>query len=418
MKKTKAFILIAVSAVLLVGCSRNGDAIQNGKLPAGGEKTDLATSEGQEVMKNRLEAVSKAYEELNLDSVAITSEVSGFNVAFNANLEQEKGGKFSLEAGIKDFGAKAEMKAAKDGKNVKASFSNKTTGGNFSLKGSLPEKEGEKNANVDASLSLSGIEANAYLSENKAYIDMSNKGIETFVKNTETFVNKTMGQIKETALAGNITYLIQSYELDEIYDFEKGRFDLVSAYNKNLPDKKIAIKGKEPVEWPTISADEVAEETSISLDDIGTYVKSLAEMDIDLEFITYKNDSFGFSVSLDKESMKALAKAADNEEYETWYSVLPNMFTNLTCNVSALFNKDNLLESIGFAYECDAKIDNSLMKSMGYSESMFKSLDVNYSLKAKESISIKYGNIDVQLPDFSDYKEVEIDYDELKERSN
>lgn len=413
MKKTKAIIFIAASAILLMGCSRGGGgAVNDGKLPSGGEKTDLATSEGQELMKNRMDAVSKAYEGLDLESVSITSETSGVNVALDANVEMKDVGKISLEAGLKGFGMKEELKAAKDGKNAKASISAKTTGGNVSVKASLPGKEQGKTANLDASLSLSGIEANAYLADNNFYADMSNKGNETFVKNAETFVNTLIDQFKETAFGSYLPYLISNYDVDDlgdIYDVKTNHFNFVTAYNKYLPEKKIAIKGNTPFEWPTISTDEIEEETSIELDDIGEYMKQLAEMKINIEIVTYKDGAFGFSAALDKESLKAVAKMTGSDSNETWYNSLPDMFSNLECNVSAYFNKDNLLESVGFAYDCEAKMDKALLKTMGADVEGLTAFDVKYSLKAKETVSIKYGNVEVKLPDFSDYKEIKMD---------
>lgn len=413
MKKTKAIIFIAASAILLMGCSRgSGGAVRDGKLPSGGEKTDLATSEGQDLMKNRMDAVSKAYEGLDLESVSITSETSGVNVAIDANAEMKDVGKISLEAGLKGFGMKAELKAAKDGKNAKASISAKTTGGNVSVKASLPGKEQGKTANLDASLSLSGIEANAYLADNNFYADMSNKGNETFVKNAETFVNTLIDQFKETAFGSYLPYLISNYDVDDlgdIYDVKTNHFNFVTAYNKYLPEKKIAIKGNTPFEWPTISIDEIEEETSIELDDIGEYMKQLAEMKIDIEIVTYKDGAFGFSTALDKESLKAVAKMTGSDSNETWYNSLPDMFSNLECNVSAYFNKDNLLESVGFTYDGEAKMDKALLKTMGADVEGLTAFDVNYSLKAKETVSIKYGNVEVKLPDFSDYKEIKMD---------
>ena len=405
MKKTKTFILIVASAFLLMACRSNGAGVQDGKLPSGGEKTDLATSEGQEVMKTRLDAVSKAYDGIDLESVSFTSVTSGVNLNYKANLEMDQLGKINLEAGVKGFGAKVEMKAAKDGKNAKASVSAKTTGGNITVKGTIPGKEQGKTADINASLSLSGIEANAYLSGSKTYVDMSSKGNETFVKNAETFANKLMDQVNNSMFSAYTMYLAQADGIGEVYDAKTGHFNLLTAYNKYLPEKKIAIDGYEPVQWPSISTKDM-EETPISVDNINEAIKALAQMKIGLELVTYKNDSFGLTASLDKESFIALLQATGYAEGNSMYTALPNMFTNLKCNVSAFFNKDNLLESVGFAYECDAKIDSSFLRSMGMTEQSFKAFDMSYSLKAEETVSIKYNGIDVKLPDFSDYKAV------------
>ena len=408
MKKTKTIIFIAASAILLMGCSRGGGgAVNDGKLPSGGEETSLATSEGKELMKNRLNAVSEAYEGLDLDSVALTSTLSGFNVGLEANVEVKDIGKISIDAGVKNYGFKAEMKAAKDGKGVKASATTKTTGGNVSIKGSLPGKEQGKTAKIDASLSLSGVEENAYLANKNVYVDVSSNGNETFVKNTETFANKLIDQINDSMLGSLVPYYIQGYGLNEmgdVYDAKTGHFNLVSAYNKYLPEKKIALKNYANFEWPTISFDESKDEDSIDLSQISEGIQYLAEMKVDLNIVTYKNGAFGITASLDKESLKAIMRLTGLES--DYYTAIVNMFTTVECNASAYFNKDNLLESVGFAYNCEAKMDKSFMKAMGVEEQALTAFDVKYSLKAEEKVAIKYGGIEVKLPDFSDYKEM------------
>lgn len=411
MKKIKIFILIATSTLLFTGCRKNASPVKDGKLPAGGEKADLATSEGQEVMKTRLDAAAKVYDDLNLESVSITSETSGIEVSVNAKVESKLYGNITLEEGIKGFGVKEEMKAAKDGKNVKASASVKTTGGSLSIKGFLPGKEQGKTANIDASLSLSGINANAYLSGNKTYVDVSNAGNETFVKNVETFTNKLLGQANESMYGEYISMLGKFNYVDEVYDTSKKQFNFVDAYKKYLPDKKIAIPSGN-YEWPTISSQDLEaleEKSEISLDNIGEAIQTLKEMKIDLEFVTYKDESFGVTAALGKEALKALvANFADNSE-NTWYNTIADMFSGFTVNASAYFNKDNLLQSVGFAIDCEAKIDKSLLKFYGVDVSTFDSYDMSYALKGKETINIKYNGVEVDLPDFSDYKEIKLE---------
>ena len=408
MKKINVFILIAASTLLFTGCRKNSSPVHDGKLPEGGEKADLATSEGQEVLQTRLEAVTKVYDELKLESVSITSETSGVEVSARANVESDLYGKINVEEGLKGFGTKAEMKVAKDGNNVKASSSFKTTGGNLLIKGSLPGKEQGKTVDLDASLSLAGIGAKAYLSGNKTYVDMSNSGNETFVKNVETFANKLLGQADETMYAQLIGRID---DIDEVYDLEKKQFNLVDAYNKAFPNKKIAIPSGN-YEWPTISSknlEELEEKAEISLDNIGEAIQMLNEMKIDLEIVTYKDDSFGVSMALGKDALKALITNFTNNSDNDMFNTLVNMVSGFTVNASAYFNKDNLLQSVGFSFDCEAKIDQQILKYYSAETSLFKTCDVSYSVKGQETINFKYNDAKVDLPDFSDYKEVELE---------
>ena len=132
-------------------------------------------------------------------------------------------------------------------------------------------------------------------------------------------------------------------------------------------------------------------------------------MRIDLEIVTYKDDSFGVSMALGKDALKALITNFTNNSDNDMYNTLVNMVSGFTVNASAYFNKDNLLQSVGFSFDCEAKIDQQILKYYSAEASLFKTCDVSYVVKGQETINFKYNDAKVDLPDFSDYKEVELE---------
>ena len=427
MKKTKLLVLTAMTALLLTGCTTSsGSSAKAGSLPSGGKSVDVTTEAGQEVMQARLESATKAYQGLDLESFSATAVTSGVTATVKADATAEGVGAISLDAGIKDFGSKVELKAAKDDKNLKASLSASTTGGSLYLKGSIPGSEEGKTAKLDASLSLKGVAVNAYISGSKAYVDLSNSGNDKLVSGAQTFVNTLLSQAETSMFGALLPMLGQIEALQGIYDAEKNEFKLVDLYNTYVTDKKMAIDMGQPVAWPEFSASGEAEaeaDASISAEQIGQAIQMLNQMKVKVEFKTYSGDGFGVAVSVDKEALLALASSflpAPSQDLS--YDEEPGMVEEATSpdvlgiieeavskfslSASVYFNKKGLLESAGFALDMEAGLKDASV--LGDYAATFSTFTVNVTAKASEKIDLKYNGVKVSLPSFDGYKELQL----------
>ena len=410
MKKFKLLVFVMMSSMTLIGC-RAGGAANTGKLPSGGESVDLKTEEGKTILKDRVNNAVKAYADLKLESISVTSTTSGVTATASTDFTMQGLGNVKMDAGIKDFGAKVELKAAKNDKYLDGSLVVSTTGGNIYAKGSLPGLEQGKVAKIDANLSLKGAKASAYLdgSEGKAYVDLSNSGNEKLVKNAESFANTLMDQLTKSSLGAMIpTYLDQAYGIEEFYNKSTKQFDFVTPYNKYLPEKKMAFDLGTKVEFPEEELGEALSQLSgfeIDLAQIEQVAEMLYQLDIGFEFVVYKNNAFGFSVGMDKNSLKTILNTAGGEDAAEAIKVIDSMVDKFSVNASVYFNKNFLLESAGFSADIALKIDS--LADLGLDQQtaqMFESFKASAQLKGKESIAIKYNSDKVSLPNFSDYK--------------
>ncbi len=417
MKKTKLLVLTAMTALALAGCNNKA---KEGELPSGGKTVDVTTEAGKATLKDRLNAVSKAYEENSFDSASLTGTLSGVNLNATANAEmgdEETSYNINLEAEIKDFGAKAEVKAAKHAKgageqydSVDGSASIKTTGGTVSLKGTLPGSEQGKTASIDSSLSLKdGLDAKAYLSGSKLYLDISAESNNKLVKNTNTFANTLLGQLKES-MFGSFIALLPSAGLPEgLFDAEKLEFTLDEFYANNVKDKKVFLDMGAPVEWPAFKAEESQEDTS-SIDEAINAITELANMNIGFEFKTYSGNAFGFAFSMNKDSIKNIIRNTTKDEQEATALVgqVDKLLSKFTLDADVYFNKKALLESAGISFNVGANLDKDIL---GDYSAMFKSFSANIEASAKAKVELKYGGVKVSFPSFADFKELKLSGD-------
>ena len=408
MKKTKSIIFIAVSAFLLMGCGGKSSHIKDGKLSKSGEKTDLTTQDGQKKLKSQLDSVQNAYKDLKFESFGATLTASNVNYAVKADVDIKQIGKIEADVGLKDFGGKVEFKAAKNGKNVDASLSSQSTGGTLSVKGTLPGKDGKSSAKIDTTLSMKGIKGDLYLQGSKVYADLSNSGNETFVKNTETFVNKFMDQFSESMFGTYLQYLGEVDELAPFYDAKTNHFKLVETYNKYLPEKKIAVDMGQPLEWPEIPTDVLAN-YSVDAETIAMVAQYLAQMKIDFSLTTYKAGDYGFEIAINKDSIKTILNMAGAPS--DVMSSVDKILTKCSFNAAAYFNKENLLEEVGFAMDLEASVTDSILKTLGAQpEEMFNKFEVSGSSKCSLLLKLQYENVKVSFPSFNDYKVMSLGY--------
>lgn len=410
MKNIKLLVLTAMSALTLVGC--NGG--KTGTLPSGGKKVDVTTEEGQATLKEKLSGVQKAYTALTFDSASLTSTTSDVNLSAKLNAEAESLGKITLDANLKDFGAKAEAKVAKHAKgegeeydSVDASLSAKTTSGSLSVKGSLPgQKEGET-AELDASVSLKGLDASAYLSGSKIYGDISASSNDKLVTDIDAFGNTLLGQLKESMFGALLPYVLPDGIPEELFNKAELKLTLAEFYSKNVTDKKVFIDMGKPVEWPAIEQQEEAQQEADGLDEFVAQIAELAKQNIGFEFKTYSNSTFGFAFAMSKESLVNLAKANSETEEEGNKNAeqIEKFVSKFTFNADVYFNKNFLLESAGLSFNADVKLDKSIL---GDGAETFTTFDGTVSAKATEKVELKYGGVKVEFPSFEDYKELKL----------
>ncbi len=389
MKQTKLLVLTAMSALLLTGCDALMGGNSAGKLPSGGKTEDLSTEEGQATLKARLASTTEAYKGLEFNALSLDASSSfSLNGSVKANLNGF--GDFNLSAGINNFNTKSSLVAAKDedGK-VAASYTASTTSGTVSLKGTVPgTKEGTK-VNVSSSASISGAKAGAYLKGDKLYV--SADGNKAVASNIDKFANKLVEDLSKDE--GYVSLL--NFALANLDFVENGKFNIAGLYENE--DKKVYQQLDEAIDWPVI--EEEAEE--IDEDDIEDAVEEIDEIaakDLGFEFKTYSNNGYGLSFALNKDRiLKLIEDEEDKEGFAEYVS-------KLELKASVYFNKNYLLESIGFSYNVSAKLDKGILDEDD--QAKFEEFSAEISSKGSFELDVKYNQGTVSYPsDLDEYVE-------------
>lgn len=409
MKNTKLLVLTAMSALILVGCNSSKKADPTPSTDTG-KVVDVTTEEGKATLKSKLNSTIDAYKNLKLDSASLKA-TAGLNagVKFDATLDGT--GDIKLDANLKDFGAEAEVKVVKQAKgegeeydSLNASLVAKTTSGSLSLKGSLPGivDEGQEEAQpapIDASLSLKGAEAGAYIYGDKLYLNIANDGNEALVKGVDTFANTLMGQLNESIFGPLVSYLLSSSEdIGQIYDFEESKFIIADLY-KEMAENVYLDLGKK-VEFPTIEQDEEIK----GVDEAIESIVELAKQKIGFQFKTFKDDSYGFELAMDKASLLTLI-ALNGEEAQETVQQVDKYVSKFSVNANIHFSKDFLLESAGTSFAVEGSLDKTILGD--YSEA-FSSFKTDLSLSGNVQAEAKYNGVTINFPSFEDYKEVKL----------
>lgn len=409
MKNIKLLVLTAMASLTLVGCGG-----KTGSLPSGGKSVDLSSEEGQATLKEKLNDAQKAYSELSFDSVSTTATLSGLTLNGKVNAEMENFGKINVEAGLKDFGGKVELKSAKHAKgegeaydSLDASLVAKTTSGSLSIKGSVPGKEEGKTAKLDSSLSLKGAEGAAYVSGNRIYLNGAAEGNTKLANNVDTFANKLLGQLQESAFAPLLAYIIPSDIPEEIFNRKDLKFTLGDYWKEASKEAQIYLQMDKPIEWPTFEAEQPKEGEKSDIDEFIEGAAELAKQNVGFEFRTYSNNAFGFAFAMNKESLINLVKAtaeSEQEGKETAESI-DKYISKFTLNADVYFNKNCLLESAGISFSLDAKLEKD---TLGESGAAFTTFDASLSAKGSAKAEVKYGGVKVEFPSFDGYKEFKL----------
>ena len=407
MKKTKFLVLAMMSTLTLVGCG--GGNSSTDKLPSGGNEVDLKEDTGVETLRGCVANAREAYADKDLTSASLKSKTSGglgLDVKASTII-----GDIALKLDAKDLGLETEASVAKSDKgNVDAAVKASTTGGSVALSGSLPKeldltaimtgKPSEKpveyvsfSGNVD----LKGAKANAYLNENKAYVDYS--GNEAVVGRVDTFLNGLYGQLKDSAL-GMVFSLLDDFEF-----FNEDKFIFSELYAKE--DSKIFFDLGNPVVWPEMP--EQSEEEKEAIDTVVNTIVEFAKEDLGLTFKTYSGKGFGFQFALSKEGiMTYINNNVDKEEFNT--EAFDKYLKKLSLNAAVLFDSKALLQSVGFSLDVEAKLDEfpDVGEAAEMVKSLVKSFEATVSLKASESLEFKWNSGKVSFPSFDGYVEKQL----------
>lgn len=410
MKKLNLLVLSTFAALALVGCNKAKD----GELPSGGKEVDVTTEAGQATLKERMKGMEDAYRNLSADSLSLTSTTSGVNLTAKVDAEMDQVGKVSLDAQIKDVGAKLEAKAAKHAKgegeeydSVDAQVALETTSGSVALKGSLPGAKENTTSSFDASLNLKGVKASAYLLGSKVYVDLSDKGNDTFVKGVDEFGNRVLTGLKDSFVGMLLPYILPEDIPEELLDRKELKLTLADYYNALLPEKQFYVETGAAIQWPFAKQEQPAQDEK-ALDGFVQGIAGYAEKGIGLTFKTYDKKSFGFALAMSKESLIAIAKAQSESEEDAKTAVeqINKVFTKFSFKADVFFNKEGLLESIGATFDIEAKLDKSVLGDAGET---FTTFGAEISGKGTEKIALKYGGVKVSFPDFKNFKELKIE---------
>lgn len=387
MKKKSLLVLAAMATLTLVGCNGGSNP---GSLPSGGKEVDLTQEEGATVLKERLNATAKAYAGLSYDSLQVVSTTSGVNLGLDV-AAVASGMNMKANVNLKGFGAKAELNVAKSSEgSLDASLVAKTTGGSLSVKGELPDAE-QKAVKISSDLSLKGAEVDAYISGSNVYVNAENSGNLALVKGVDKFANKLLDDLKKTVFG----LLIEPY-LSDLPVIKEGAFDITSFYSE--ANKKVKLPMEEAIAWPI--SGEVPEGEIEGLDQAVEAIKGVAAQGIGLSFKTYNDNGYGFALGMDK---AALLKLVGDDGAET----VNKLVNKLSVSVSAYFNKQFLLESVGFSFELAMKAE-SLADFGGDAAEVagaFESFNASLTAKAQEELKINYGKGKVSFPSFEGYQE-------------
>lgn len=401
--KKQLLVLTAMTALLLVGCNSS----KTGTLPSGGKDVDVTTEDGQATLKAKLNSTVEAYKNLKLDSASLTATTSGVNVSADVKASMTNVGEMSLNASLKDFGAKVELKAARHEKgegeeydSLDASLVAKTTGGSVKLSGSVPGEEEGKTAKLDASLSLKGAEVGAYVTGSKLYVNLANDGNQKLAEGVDAFANKLLGQLKESSFGSLISLALMSDDVKDIYNDKEGKFVIADAYKEHAADANVFLDLGKPVEFPKIEIEQNEDYT-----DFIKTIEDLAAKKVGFSFKTYSNNAYGFALAMDKESLKKMILAENDKDAQETVTQIDKYIGKFSLNADIYFNKDLLLESAGVSFNLEGSLDKEVL---GEEASMFESFSAKLSAKGSEKMEIKYNNAKVDFPSFEGYKEYKL----------
>ena len=431
MKNPKLLVLTVLTTFAMVGCSSGGN---NSTLPSGGKDVDLSEDEGKAALKAKLEGAAGAYLTSEINALELNSNLSGANAGLSVSTNL-LGADISAGLNLSNFALTSTTKALLHEDDAELHFdiaeNVKTTNGKLAVNATLPTLDG-KTTKFSSDLSLKGLEVNAYVVEDKAYVDFSNEENRALVTGAETFVNGLLDGVSKS-IYGDFLPLITGSEMAAMFFDEEGKFAIANLYDEL--DKKLAFDLKDALivdlpfdlveeaeeDDPTAdvddedpTGDEDEEEYNI-FDGIVETLSYVSSLDVGFQFKTYSDGGFAFGLSLNKEKIKKLVNTIDEDFDATQIDKYLNKF-NFDAGVH--FGKDFLLDSVKVSYTIDAKLDE--LPLFGSEEETYPTyydepedvddeepttyFNAKLTASAKYDLGIKYNTFTtLDLPDFSDF---------------
>ena len=412
MKKIAFIALLSVSVLTIAGCGRT--RTQKGKLPSGGTEIDIYSEEG----KSKLAEIETGMAE-KLSSNLLSSfgvNLSSEDVNYGAELNNFNVSNFfsapaSASIKMKGIGADLAVKVAKNSKgNVDASATLDNVKGKYEIKAYFPEmRENSGDAhgavNIDSSLDISGAKAAAYYQGEYVYVDASN--LDNVVAKAETFVNEVIAGLNQSFVAPYIASALSSY-LDE-----SGNMPL-SAYWDSLfggaTNKKIKFYVGE-TQW--FSEDDQASLVSYLKElDVVSLIDAANEIGINTSMVIYKEGTYGFQLSLDKEGLMGMINTILGEniaaEAASILSVISDSITKFDVS-AAFYFEDYMLTSASLGTDIAISIpDLGVFVPEESRGSVALTGSVSASISGSIFADIAYQNTTVSFPDLSGYTLMEI----------
>lgn len=421
MKKIAFIALLSVSVLTIAGCGRT--RTQKGKLPSGGTEVDIYSEEGRAKladieagMAEKLSSnlLSSFGVNLSLKDVNYGAELNNFNVSnfFSAPA--------SASIKMKDIGADLAVKVAKNSKgNVDASATLDNVKGKYEVKAYFPEmRENTGDAhgavNIDSSLDISGAKAAAYYQGEYVYVDASN--LDSVVAKAETFANEVIAGLNQSFVAPYIASALSSY-LDE-----SGNLPLNTYWDslfEGATNKKIKFYVGE-TQW--LSEDDQASLVSyLKKLDVVSLIDAANDIGIKTSMVIYKEGTYGFQLSLDKEGLMGMINTILGEEIAAQAaSVLSVVSDSITkFDISAAFYfEDYMLTSASLGTDVAISIpDLGVFVPEESRESVALTGSVSASMSGSISADIAYQNVTVSFPDLSGYTLMEMSKESSPEAS-
>ncbi len=414
MKKIAFIALLSVSVLTIAGCGRT--RTQKGKLPSGGTEVDIYSEEGQNKLMDIKSAVADKYSENLLDSFGIDASISDVNYRVsldNFNAANTFVSPMSASIGMENLGANLSFKAAKNSEgNVDASLTLDNVKGSCKIQANVPDFNGNPGDNhnplkINSSLDFSGAKAAAYYQGEYVFIDAS--GLDGLVSKAESFANEIMDDLNQSFVAPYLPAEILSF-LDG-----DGHLPLSQYWDslfKDAPNKKMALYAG-VTEWFS-EEDQAALVSALRDVDIVSLLDSANEVGINTSMVVYKEGTFGFELSIDKEvllsAVSGLINSISGGEAPAYIFDIISESVNKFDVSLAIYFEDYLLTNVSLGV--DVLVSASDLSQFVPAESRAEvgiTGSASISLSGAISADINYQNVKVSFPNFSDYVVVESD---------
>ena len=421
MKKIAFIALLSVSVLTIAGCGRAKS--EAGKLPSGGTEVDIYSEEGKSKLADIEAGMAEKLSSNLLSSFGVNLSLKdlNYNVELsNFNVSNFLSGPASGSIKMKNAGADVAVKVAKNSRGmVDASATLDNVKGKLEVKANVPEMvenstEYHGAVNVDSSLDFAGAKAAAYYQGEYVYVDASN--LDSVVAKAETFANEIMDDLNSSFVAPYLPAAILSF-LDG-----DGHLPLSQYWNslfEGAPDKKIKFYAGE-TEW--FSEDDQASLVSyLQGIDVADLLEEADAIGIKTSMVIYKEGTYGFQLSLDKEGLIGMINTILGEELAAQaasvLSVISDSISKFDIG-AAFYFEDYMLTSASLRTDIAISIpDLGVFVAEESREATALTGSASASISGSISADIAYQNVTVSFPDLSGYTLIEMNKESSPEVS-